>query len=277
MSIVRDFEKAFNRQDVDALLACFTADGSYVDTFFGAHTGQAALRGMFERMFHEGRDYAWVMDAVVETPAAAAAEWTFGYVVSDAVPRSAGRRVRFRGMSLFELQGGTIHTDLLLLLRPRHEARESRLELTRIGRAHLEDLLVVRRQLGRGVGHETTFAVVFHEVTDDHFEELAQHVPYRPVPLQTAAHRQTSQMSVAFKHSTEQFILAAEGIVETLAIDAELIYQILDAGGVIATRPEHLHGLIERGMAVELFGPTHAAIEHDLERAVKYAPPPTLR
>jgi len=108
MSIVRDFEKAFNRQDVDALLACFTADGSYVDTFFGAHTGHAALRGMFERMFHEGRDYAWVMDAVVETPAAAAAEWTFGYVVSDAVPRSAGRRVRFRGMSLFELQGGKI-------------------------------------------------------------------------------------------------------------------------------------------------------------------------
>jgi len=108
MSIVRDFEKAFNRQDVSALLACFTAGGSYVDTFFGPHAGQAALRGMFQRMFHEGRDYAWVMDVVVETPAAAAAEWTFGYAVSDAIPRSAGRRVAFRGMSLFELEGGKI-------------------------------------------------------------------------------------------------------------------------------------------------------------------------
>jgi steroid delta-isomerase-like uncharacterized protein len=108
MSIVRDFEKAFNRQDVDALLACFTAGGSYVDTFFGAHTGHAQLREMFARMFREGRDYAWVMDVVVESTAAAAAEWTFGYVVSDAVPRSAGRRVRFRGMSLFELEGGRI-------------------------------------------------------------------------------------------------------------------------------------------------------------------------
>ena len=108
MSIVRDFENAFNRQDVNALLACFTADGSYVDTFFGPHAGQAALREMFERMFREGRDYAWVMDVVVETPAAAAAEWTFGYVVSDAIPRSAGRRVRFKGMSLFELEGGRI-------------------------------------------------------------------------------------------------------------------------------------------------------------------------
>ena len=107
MSIVRDFEKAFNRQDVDGLLACFTPAATYVDTFFGAHAGPA-LRSMFERMFREGRDYAWTMDTVVETPTAAAAEWTFGYVVSEAVPRSAGRRVRFRGMSLFELEGGRI-------------------------------------------------------------------------------------------------------------------------------------------------------------------------
>jgi steroid delta-isomerase-like uncharacterized protein len=108
MSIVRDFEKAFNRQDVDGLLACFTPGGSYVDTFFGAHTGTAALRAMFERMFREGRDYAWVMDVVVESGTTAAAEWTFGYVVSEAIPRSAGRRVRFRGMSVFELEGGRV-------------------------------------------------------------------------------------------------------------------------------------------------------------------------
>lgn len=108
MSIVREFETAFNRQDVDALVGCFTPGGSYVDTFFGAHTGTAALRGMFERMFHEGRDYGWVMDVVVESGNAAAAEWTFGYVVSDAIPRSAGRRVRFRGMSVFELEAGRV-------------------------------------------------------------------------------------------------------------------------------------------------------------------------
>jgi steroid delta-isomerase-like uncharacterized protein len=108
MSIVREFESAFNRRDVDGLLACFTEAGLYVDTFFGAHAGRGALREMFRRMFREGRDYAWVMDVVVESPAAAAAEWTFGYVVTDAVPRSAGRRVKFRGMSVFELEGGRI-------------------------------------------------------------------------------------------------------------------------------------------------------------------------
>jgi ketosteroid isomerase-like protein len=78
MSIVREFEKAFNKQDVEGLVACFTPDGSYVDTFFGPHQGSAALRAMFQRMFHEGRDYTWTMDVVVESAGAAAAVWTFG-------------------------------------------------------------------------------------------------------------------------------------------------------------------------------------------------------
>ena len=108
MSIVRTFESAFNQQDVDGLVACFTATGSYVDTFFGPHAGHAGLRAMFERMFREGKNYRWTMDVVVDTPSRVAAEWTFGYVVTEAVPRSAGRAVRFRGMSLFELEGGKI-------------------------------------------------------------------------------------------------------------------------------------------------------------------------
>ena len=108
MSVVREFEGAFNRRDVTALVACFTPDGSYHDTFFGGHVGSAALRAMFERMFREGRDYAWTMDTVVETDMAAAAEWTFAYTVTEAIPRSAGRAVRFRGMSFFEKRGGRI-------------------------------------------------------------------------------------------------------------------------------------------------------------------------
>ena len=108
MGIVHDFQKAFNARDVGALVACFTPSASYRDAFFGEHSGAAGLRAMFERMFREGRDYAWAMDAVVESPERAAAEWTFSYVVTEAVPRSAGRKIRFRGMSLFELDGGKI-------------------------------------------------------------------------------------------------------------------------------------------------------------------------
>jgi steroid delta-isomerase-like uncharacterized protein len=108
MGVVHDFAKAFNAREVDGLLACFTERASYTDNFYGEHVGRDHLRAMFERMFHEGRDYAWRMDTVVETPATAAAEWAFAYVVTDAVPRSAGRQIGFRGMSLFELEGGRI-------------------------------------------------------------------------------------------------------------------------------------------------------------------------
>ena len=108
MSIVRDFEKAFNRQDVGALVECFTDGASYRDNFYGEHRGPASLRAMFERMFREGRDYRWVMDTVVESGNRATAEWTFGYVVTDAVPRSAGKKIGFGGMSLFELERGKI-------------------------------------------------------------------------------------------------------------------------------------------------------------------------
>jgi steroid delta-isomerase-like uncharacterized protein len=108
MSVVREFEKAFNRQDVDALLACFTERATYRDNFYGDHAGKDNLRSMFQRMFREGHDYHWSMEIVVDGPATAAAEWTFAYVVSEAVPRSAGRKIRFTGMSVFDLESGRI-------------------------------------------------------------------------------------------------------------------------------------------------------------------------
>src|SRR5919204_4129110 len=108
MSLVQRFATTFNARDVDGLLACFTERASYTDNFFGEHSGRDALRAMFERMFREGRDYVWRMESIVETPVSAAAEWTFSYVVTEAGPRSAGREVRFRGMSIFELDGGRI-------------------------------------------------------------------------------------------------------------------------------------------------------------------------
>lgn len=108
MPIAKDFASAFNRQDVETLVSLFTDTATYDDLFYGRHAGRATLREMFARMFREGRDYAWSMDVEVEDGRHAAAEWTFGYTVTDAVPRSAGRKIRFGGMSLFELEGGKI-------------------------------------------------------------------------------------------------------------------------------------------------------------------------
>ena len=106
MNLVERFAEAFNRGDVDGLLSLFTEDATYRDLFYGPHAGQPALRRMFERMFREGRDYRWHMEAIVMDACRAAAEWTFGYTATAAVPRSEGRSVRFSGMSIFDLEGG---------------------------------------------------------------------------------------------------------------------------------------------------------------------------
>ena len=108
MGVVKEFEAAFNRQDVGALVGLFGERATYADSFYGEHAGRAELRAMFERMFREGKDYAWTMTAIVESADRATAEWTFGYVVTAVVPRSAGRKVQFRGMSIFELREGKI-------------------------------------------------------------------------------------------------------------------------------------------------------------------------
>ena len=108
MNLPERFAEAFNRRDVDGLLALFTEDATYADLFFGPHAGQAALRAMFERMFREGRDYRWQMNSIVTDARRAAAEWTFSYTATEAVPRSEGRSVRFSGMSMFDLEGGRI-------------------------------------------------------------------------------------------------------------------------------------------------------------------------
>ena len=63
---------------------------------------------MFERMFREGRDYRWQMNAIVVERHRAAAEWTFSYTATAAVPRSEGRHVLFSGMSAFDLDGGDL-------------------------------------------------------------------------------------------------------------------------------------------------------------------------
>ena len=143
MSIVHDFEAAFNRRDVDGLLACFTERATYTDMFYGPHTGQPALRAMFERMFREGQEYRWTMDLVVESPQRAAAEWSFRYVVSEVIPRSAGRTVGFKGMSVFELDGGRITVY--------REYFDSGVALLQLGFAPESLARVLQRRLPAGV------------------------------------------------------------------------------------------------------------------------------
>ena len=106
MTIVETFAEAFNRRDIEGIVACFTDDATYGDLFYGEAVGHDGLRALFGRMLREGAEVDWALGHVVTSPSVEIAEWTFRLVVSDAVPRSAGRTVSLRGVSVFELRDG---------------------------------------------------------------------------------------------------------------------------------------------------------------------------
>lgn len=106
MTIAERFTEAFSKQDVEGILACFTQDATYDDQLYGEVGGRDELRALFGRMMRETTEVEWRIDRVVASPTVEMAEWTFRLVVSDAIPRSAGRTVSMRGVSLFELRDG---------------------------------------------------------------------------------------------------------------------------------------------------------------------------
>lgn len=106
MAIVERFVEAFNRRDVDGMLACFTDDATYADLFLGEATGRDGLRTLFERMMHESGDVDWNIDRVVASDEVEMSEWRFRVVVSEVVARSAGRTVSLSGVSVFQLRDG---------------------------------------------------------------------------------------------------------------------------------------------------------------------------
>lgn len=106
MAIAEQFAEAFNRRDIEGILACFTEDATYNDLFYGEVSGPEGRRALFGRMLEEAAEVEWALDNVAASPTHEIVEWTFRLVVSDAVRRSTGRTVSLRGVSVFELSDG---------------------------------------------------------------------------------------------------------------------------------------------------------------------------
>ena len=106
MTMAERVAGAFTRRDVEGIVACFTEDATYGDLFYGEAAGHDGLRALFGRMLEEAAEAEWTIDTAVASPSVEIAEWTFRFVVGDAVPRSAGRTVAMRGASVFELRDG---------------------------------------------------------------------------------------------------------------------------------------------------------------------------
>jgi ketosteroid isomerase-like protein len=106
LDIARRFTAAFNSRDVCRVVSCFTPDATYHDLFYGRFDGRPALTRMFERMYAEGDHHEWTMTNVVTGTGRTVGEWNFTFRVSSLVPRSAGRTLSFRGVSVFETEHG---------------------------------------------------------------------------------------------------------------------------------------------------------------------------
>ena len=101
------FTSAVEAGDGTALGEVFAADGTYVDTFYGPFTGQAAIRDMLEnRFWRDGEGFFWDMRDPLCDGRQGYARWRFGY--TSRLPESDGRDVAFEGMSRFEIVDGLI-------------------------------------------------------------------------------------------------------------------------------------------------------------------------
>lgn len=97
----------FDRQDVDAILACFTEDGVFEttqgpDPWGERFTGRAAIRTSIERVFKTLPDVRFLDATRFVTGDRGVAEWT---CVATA---PSGRRLEVRGCDLFTFRDGKV-------------------------------------------------------------------------------------------------------------------------------------------------------------------------
>jgi hypothetical protein len=96
------FARAVEANDGQGLGLLFTADGTYEDGFFGAHTGRAAIAAMLQRFHDTGSDYSWEFIDPVCDGTTGYARFLFSY--RSRLPDSLGRPVLFEGISCFQFR-----------------------------------------------------------------------------------------------------------------------------------------------------------------------------
>ncbi|HEX3535889.1 MAG TPA: nuclear transport factor 2 family protein [Stellaceae bacterium] len=104
--LLRRFAAAVVANDGAGLAALFTADGVYVDEFFGTHRGRGAIAAMLQRFHDTGRDYRWDFTDPVSDGTTGYARFQFSF--ASRVPEAAGRAVLIDGISRFRFAGGLI-------------------------------------------------------------------------------------------------------------------------------------------------------------------------
>jgi ketosteroid isomerase-like protein len=107
---VERFNEAFNRKDVDAVMALMTDDCIFENTWPAPdgerHAGQAAVRAFWERFFHDSPGAVFQTEELVACGDRCFVRWRYEWDSAD------GTTGHVRGVDLFRVRDGRVAEKL---------------------------------------------------------------------------------------------------------------------------------------------------------------------
>ncbi len=111
LEAVERFNQAFNRHDVDAVMAAMTEDCVFENTFpppdGERYEGQAAVRAFWEAFFHSSPSAAFEVEELFATGDRCVVRWLYRWA-----PDAEGMPGHVRGIDLFRVRDGKVAEKL---------------------------------------------------------------------------------------------------------------------------------------------------------------------
>ena len=104
--LLHTFASHAQANDGARFAALFTADGTYDDYFFGAHSGRPAIAAMLNRFHEGGENYRWEFHEPLSDGRIGYARYRFSY--RSKVAESLGKPIAFEGICRLLLEDGLI-------------------------------------------------------------------------------------------------------------------------------------------------------------------------
>ena len=110
LTVIERFNEAFNRHDVDAVMALMTDDCVFENTYpppdGERYEGQAAVRGFWERLFRSTPDAHFTIEGCFAAGDRCAQRWRYDFTGAD------GRPGHVRGVDILRVRDGKVAEKL---------------------------------------------------------------------------------------------------------------------------------------------------------------------
>jgi ketosteroid isomerase-like protein len=110
LRVIEQFNQAFNRHDVTAMMAWMTGDCIFENTYpppaGTRYEGQAAVRAFWEEFFHSSPQAVLEFEEIFAAGERCVVRWLYRWVSSE------GQRGYVRGVDIFRLRQGKIAEKL---------------------------------------------------------------------------------------------------------------------------------------------------------------------